>query len=312
MKPTVPAVNPAVALTPNGGRLPVLSTGQAMRRRSPLLLWLTAAPRLSTLLLLLGLLAPESGAPGGGAAPPPTPRRPTDYVEPSPAPARMAPEEVGAGLLQACALGRSEIVEAVVKRERANSRFADERGYTCLHIAAQYGHTDVLRLMLGRHGLEEKGLVSAATTAAAGANTPLHLAAGNDQPAAMRVLLLAGADRRALNADGDRPADSAIKSLGTVKAQQVMVTLLHYTAAELEKMDVGAKERWQKANGGDPGPRVEAAVGPGPKRLVHREEPTAGPHKVSGDTVDVRHRGRRGKPPPPAMPPRRPPRNGEL
>ena len=209
--------------------------------------------------------------------------------------------------MQACALGRAPIVDAVIRRERANPAFADERGYTCLHIAGQYGHTDVLRLVLDNHGLRERGLLNAPTKD--GANTPLHLAAANNQPPAMRVLLLAGADRQAVNADGDTAAAAAVKVLGTTGAQQVLATLLHYASAELTKMDADAKERWEAENGADLGPRVVDAPGPGPRHLVHQEDPATSPKIVDGDEVVVRHRGRRGKPPAPTMPPRRPMRH---
>ena len=222
----------------------------------------------------------------------------------SPTPPGRGP--VGPGLLHACALGRVSIVEAVIRHERADPAFADERGYNCVHIAAQYGHTDVLRLVLETHGLREKGLLDQPTKD--GANTPLHLAAANNQPPAMRLLLLTGAKRQAVNADGDTPANAAIKTLGTTGAQQVLATLLHFASTELGKMDTDAKERWAAQNGGDAGPQVVAASGPGPRRLVHKEDPGNAPKVVDGDEVLVRHRGRRGKPTGPTGPPPKPAR----
>ena len=222
----------------------------------------------------------------------------------SPTPPNRGP--VGPGLLHACALGRVSIVEAVIRHERANPAFADERGYNCIHIAAQYGHTDVLRLVLETHGLREKGLLDQATKD--GANTPLHLAAANNQPAAMRLLLMAGAKRQAVNADGDTPANAAVKTLGTTGAQQVLETLLYFANTELVKIDAEAKDRWVAQNGGDAGPQVLPAPGPGPPRLVHKESPSNGPKLVDGDEVLVRHRGRRGKPTGPTGPPPRPAR----
>lgn len=231
----------------------------------------------------------------------------TSPASPSPSPPR---QPAGPGLLQACALGRAPIVDAVIRRERANPAFADERGYTCVHIAAQYGHTDVLRLMLETHGLRERGLHTTPTKD--GANTPLHLAAANDQPPAVRVLLLAGAERQPVNADGDTPASAAVKTLGPSRAQAVLKALLHYASAELAKMDRDAKERW--ATSEDVGPQVVEVQGPGGARqLLHKEDPTTAPQIVGGDEVDVRHRGRRGKPPAPAGAPQRPNRyKGEL
>jgi hypothetical protein len=266
---------------------------------------LLLGPRRAALLLALVVAAP-CARPSPPSPPPSEPSPPRTGR--SPPPQRGS---VGDGLLQACALGREPIVDAVIRRERADPAYADERGYTCVHIAAQYGHTDVLRLLLEGHGLRERGLAEAPTKD--GANTPLHLAAANDQPPAMRVLLMAGANRQAINADGDTPANAAIKTLGTVRAQPVVATLLHYTSAELAKMDADAKERWLASNGGDLGPHVVEAPGGAPRRLVHKEDPKAAPTVVNGDVVDVRHRGRRGKPPAPSMPPRRPTRyKGEL
>eukprot|EP01043_Picozoa_sp_COSAG02_P007702 COSAG02_NODE_235_length_27784_cov_9.895828_5_plen_266_part_00 len=259
-------------------------------------------PQRGALLVLVLAAACAGSPPSPSPAPSPrTPRRP----------AQASSQAVGIGLLQACALGRVPIVDAVVRRERANPAFADERGYTCVHIAAQYGHTDVLRLVLETHGLRERGLLNALTKD--GANTPLHLAAANDQPAAMRVLLLAGAERQAINADGDTPANAAVKALGTTRAQPVLATLLHYASTELGKMDADAKARWAAQNGGDVGPQVVDAAGPGPRQLIHKEDPTTAPKIVGGDEVIVRHRGRRGKPTAPTGPPRRPTRHkGDL
>jgi hypothetical protein len=249
-------------------------------------------------LLVLVLAALCAGSP---PSPSPTPRSPV----------RPPRQEVGTGLLQACALGRGPIVDAVIQRERANPAFADERGYTCVHIAAQYGHTDVLRLVLETHGLRERGLLNALTKD--GGNTPLHLAAANNQPAAMRLLLLAGAERQAVNADGDTPANAAVKVLGATRAEPVLATLLHYASTELGRMDAEAKARWAAQNGGDVGPQVVEAGGSGPRRLVHKEDPSAAPKIVDGDEVIVRHRGRRGKPTTPTGPPRRPTRyKGDL
>lgn len=250
------------------------------------------------------LLVPVLAALCAGSPTSTSPRTPRTPAQPS-------SQEVGAGLLQACALGRVPIVDAVIRRERANPAFADERGYTCVHIAAQYGHTDVLRLVLETHGLRERGLLNAPTKD--GGNTPLHLAAANDQPAAMRVLLLAGAERQAVNVDGDTPANAATKALGTTRAQPVLATLLHYASTELGKMDADAKARWAAQHGGDVGPQVVDAGGSGARHLVHKEDPTTAPKIVGGDEVIVRHRGRRGKATAPTGPPRRPARyKGDL
>ena len=109
-------------------------------------------PRRAALLLALVVAAPCARP----SPPSPLPSEPSPpRTGRSPPPQRGS---VGDGLLQACALGREPIVDAVIRRERADPAYADERGYTCVHIAAQYGHTDVLRLLLEGHGLRERGL----------------------------------------------------------------------------------------------------------------------------------------------------------
>ena len=255
--------------------------------------------RLAALLALCGSLLPTATAP---AEPTPSPAPGPTRSPPPPTPVPHA-TTVGEGLLQACALGRQSIVDAVITRERADPLYADARGYSCLHIAAQYGHTDVLRSVL-RHGGERMRERRSVDRATEHGNTPLHLAAGNNQPAAMRVLLLAGANRTALNHEGERPVDVAIKVIGAAKAEQILRLVLQQSTAELEAMDAEAKERWLAQHQGEREPHIAASPGEGPKRLMHVEEPKPRPQK-GVDEVDVRRRGKGGKPPPPPRP-RRP------
>jgi ankyrin repeat protein len=109
-------------------------------------------------------------------------------------------------------------------------------GFSLLHLAAFFGHTDVVELLLARGtGLDPRGrgwmtgtpLHSAAGARhpeivalllAAGADpnarqsggwTPLHAAAGNGDLRSVRALLAAGADRDAVNDDGRSVEDLA-------------------------------------------------------------------------------------------------------
>ena len=76
--------------------------------------------------------------------------------------------------------------------------WANENGYTALHMAAQGGHVEVIRALYGTHGADLNAQGSAGYT-------PLHVAARNAETAAVKVFLELGADA-SLRANNDRTA----------------------------------------------------------------------------------------------------------
>ena len=76
----------------------------------------------------------------------------------------------------------------------------DISGWTALHLAAQFGHVEVVDVLL-RAGADV-GAVHEGS-----GDTPLHNAAWKNHPAVIRLLLDAGADRYATNAVGNRPIE---------------------------------------------------------------------------------------------------------
>ena len=59
------------------------------------------------------------------------------------------------GLLCACQYGRLKTVQQLIDKIRVDRQCSDSDGNTCLHLATQFGHDDVVKLLLKR-GVSKK------------------------------------------------------------------------------------------------------------------------------------------------------------
>ncbi|KXZ42210.1 hypothetical protein GPECTOR_181g256 [Gonium pectorale] len=89
-----------------------------------------------------------------------------------------------------------------------------QRGNTPLHYAAENGHTEAVRALLGA-GADKDAINKYVAT-------PLYVAAENGHVEAVQVLLQAGANKEAANKDGWTPLLIAAQ-LGHVQAVQVLL-----------------------------------------------------------------------------------------
>ncbi len=142
----------------------------------------------------------------------------------------------GLDIFDAATTGQVETVRALLSSERAEVDDHGPDGYTALHLAAFFGHLEVVRLLLGRGAdpnavaLNESrvtplhGAVAArhrdtsSILLALGASpnvvqlggwTPLHAAARNGDEALVDMLLLRGADTTRKSDDGKTAAELA-------------------------------------------------------------------------------------------------------
>jgi len=86
---------------------------------------------------------------------------------------------------------------------RANLTMADHNGATALHIAASYGHVDILRRIIDALLEEREDL----NTQDGHGRTALHMAAEGGMVNSVTLLLQRGADPAILDADGNTAAD---------------------------------------------------------------------------------------------------------
>jgi ankyrin repeat protein len=142
-------------------------------------------------------------------------------------------------LFEACAAGLADIVQRLVQENpsRVNERSHD--GWTPLHLAAFFGHSEIARILLdggaamltisknneanlpinaaaagGRNSvvklLVERGCPPDARSSDQG-YTALHLAANSGNVELIEFLLRAGADRTLKTGSGETPYDLAVK-----------------------------------------------------------------------------------------------------
>lgn len=100
-------------------------------------------------------------------------------------------------LVIAAHYGYSRVVRIIVN-QRANPSIVDDEGYTALHVAVGEKHLAVTELLV-KAG---KSLDVAAST---GGLTSLHAAVSNGHSTVMRVLIEAGADPNSRALDGSTP-----------------------------------------------------------------------------------------------------------
>lgn len=86
----------------------------------------------------------------------------------------------------------------------------DRFGWTCLHLAAIYGHEDLLTCIIEDCGAD-------INIGDNDSRTPLHLAIENKSLSAIPLLISAGADVNAKSKDGSTPLHIAVKQIDTVQ-----------------------------------------------------------------------------------------------
>jgi hypothetical protein len=96
--------------------------------------------------------------------------------------------------------------------------------WTPLHLAAQNGHTEVVRILLGQSGIQ----VNAQTTEADGQRAPLHLAVMGRNLNCVDLLLEKGANASLTKKNGYIPLHSAIWPEDKVMALEIADSLLSW------------------------------------------------------------------------------------
>ncbi len=140
--------------------------------------------------------------------------------------------DLRAELSDAAQAGNTARVRELLDQQRDYVALPDQAGYTPLHYAAYFGHTELARYLL------EIGADVAAISMDPLRNQPLHAAAGSGYPEISRLLLDAGADVNAEQTGQWTPLHAAAQ-----KGHLDIVTLL---------LERGARPDGRSASGSTP------------------------------------------------------------
>jgi ankyrin repeat protein len=126
-------------------------------------------------------------------------------------------------VFEACAAGELERAERLFEADTHLLNAYSDDGWTPLHLAAFFGHSKIVELLIGRD------VVVAARSRNANRNTPLHAALAGNHTFAAGLLIGAGADVNAADARGWRPlhiaaANNNLDAMKTLIAQGADVT----------------------------------------------------------------------------------------
>jgi ankyrin repeat protein len=109
-------------------------------------------------------------------------------------------------IFEAAALGRASRIGALLELDPGLLDMRSPDGYAPLHLAAFFGRTDAVRLLL------ERGADAQATAVNPRRTTPLHAAAGRGHVDTARLLLDRGANPNVADINGDTPLHLAARS----------------------------------------------------------------------------------------------------
>jgi ankyrin repeat protein len=115
----------------------------------------------------------------------------------------------GVSLFEASALGLVERVQERLEEEPALVNAYSHDGWTPLHLASFFGHSEVANVLLAR-GADVNA--RSRSTRFAKENTPLHAASANRQIGVAEVLIAHGADVNAKDGSGFTPLALAASS----------------------------------------------------------------------------------------------------
>ena len=102
-------------------------------------------------------------------------------------------------LIVAANYGHAEIVRLLLEQSGINVNASDKSGSTALHSASQYGHADIVSILLDQRGID-------VIASDHGNQTALHLAAGCGHADIVRILLdRSGIDVNASDDDNQTP-----------------------------------------------------------------------------------------------------------
>ena len=94
-------------------------------------------------------------------------------------------------LTEAARLGDQPAVEQLLSRESGMARKFDHNGWTALHVAAHFGHVEIVKVVL------EAGADPNTPSENTARQCPLHMAIGADRTEMVKLLLGRGADAMA-------------------------------------------------------------------------------------------------------------------